>query len=122
MRRGIGLLILSTLITTGVARADDTNSVGSLVGLDVNTSSADTYLQYHGRLFVKNADNTIAEYRWGGTSCGSRVLTEDQIAMLQRALTSKKMTIEPRTQDGQAIIKCLVGFSLAEKKNLALLP
>ena len=95
---------------------------GSLVALDVNTPSADTYLQYHGRLFVKDADGNLGEYRWGGISCGSRVLTEDQVALLQRALNNKKMAIEPRTQDGQGIVKCVVGFILAERKNLALVP
>ena len=118
----LGLLILSALIAAGAARADDTKPAGSLAGLDVNTGSADTYLQYHGRLFVKNADGNLDEYRWGGVSCGSRVLTEDQLALLQRALNNKKMTIEPRTQDGQGISKCLVGFKLADRKNLSLLP
>ena len=122
MRRGIGLLILSALIIGSAARADDTNPVGALVGLDVNTTSADTYLEYHGRMFVKNDGGTLDEYRWGGVSCGSRLLTEDQITMLQRALTSKKMTIETRTQAGQGDAKCLVGFTRAEKKNVALLP
>ena len=122
MRLGLGLLILSDLIGAGAARADDIKPAGSLAGLDVNTGLADTYLQYHGRLFVKNADGNLDEYRWGGTSCGTRVLTEDQLALLQRALNTKKTTIEPRTQDGQGDAKCLVGFKLADRKNLALLP
>jgi hypothetical protein len=123
MRRGLGLLILgSTLIVSADARADDANPVGSLVGLEVNTASADAYLAYHGQAFVKNEDGSVEQYRWGGISCGSRVLTDEHLAMLQRALTSKKMTIEPRTQLGQGDAKCLVGFTLAEKKNLGLLP
>ena len=114
--------MFSALIVGNAAHADDTNVVGALVGLEVNTTSADTYLQYHGRTFVKNDGGTVDEYRWGGISCGSRVLTEDQVAMLQRALSAKKMTIETHTQAGQGNVKCVVGFSLAEKKNLALLP
>ena len=122
MRRGIGVLIFSALIVSNAARADDTNLVGALVGLEVSTTSADNYLQYHGRMFVKNDGGTVDEYRWGGVSCGSRLLTEDQVAMLQRALSAKKMTIGTITQDGQGDAKCVVGFSLAEKKNVALLP
>lgn len=57
-----------------------------------------------------------------GMACGSRVLTEAELAVLQRALNHKKMTIEPRTQTGQGDAKCLVGFNLVEKKNLKLFP
>ena len=114
-------LFIALSLPMGAAIADDTQPLGSLVGLDVNTTSADIHLQYHGRLFV-NTDGNLAEYRWGGTSCGTRILTEDQLALLQRALHHKKMTIEPRTQDGQGNTKCLVGFLLVEKKNLKLFP
>ncbi len=124
MRRRIGTLALfSTLIVCGgPAGADDTGLVGSLVALDVNTGLADLYLQYHGRMFVKNSDGILDEYRWGGVSCGTRILTEAHVAELQRALNTKNMTIEPRTQVGQGDAKCLVGFTLVEKKNLKLFP
>ena len=114
-------LLIALTLPVGIAIADDSQPVGSVVGLDVNTDSADFYLQYHGRLFV-NTDGNLAEYRWGGTSCGTRTLTEDQLALLQRALHHKKMTIAPRTQDGQGNSVCLVGFQLVEKKNLKLFP
>ena len=123
MRRTIRLLTCFALMScAGAASADDTGLVGSVVGLAVNTTSADTYLQYHGRMFVKNVNNTLDEYRWGGTSCGSRVLTEEHVATLQRALNHKKMTIEPLSQTGQGDAKCLVGFTMVEKKNLKLFP
>jgi hypothetical protein len=124
MRRTIGsLAIISTLVLgTGAAVADDTGLVGSLVALDVNTISADIYLQYHGRLLVKNSNGSLDEYRWGGTSCGTRLLPEADVAVLQRALNNKKMRIEPRSQLGQGDAKCLVGFTLVEKKNVQALP
>lgn len=122
MRRRIGLVtILITLpLSAATASADDTGLVGSIAALEVYTTSADTYLQNHGRMFVKNSDGDVDEYRWGGTSCGTKVLTEAHVAALQAAQNNKKMTIEPRSQDGPGIIKCLVGFRLVEKKNLKL--
>jgi hypothetical protein len=73
-------------------------------------------------MLVKNSGGTLDEYRWGGSSCGTKVLTEEQVAALQRAQNNKKMTIEFRTQDGQGGSKCVVGFKLVEKKNLKLFP
>lgn len=118
----VASLLLALTFHAGTATADDAGLGGSVVGVDVNTDKADLYLQYFGRLFVKNSDGDLDEYRWGGTSCGSRNLTEEQISMLQRALHNKKMTIQPRSQDGQGNTKCLVGFLLVEKKNLKLFP
>ncbi len=122
MRTMIGLLMLLAFAFAGTALADDTGLVGPVVALSTNTNSADQYLQYHGRMFVKNTNGALDEYRWGGTSCGSRTLTEAELAMLQRALERKNMMIEPRSQDGQGQTKCLVGFTLVEKKNLKLFP
>lgn len=120
----IGLLTTCAVLVHGAAlvRADDDGSRGTLVALSTNTQSADLFLQYHGQMFVKNADGVLDEYRWGGTSCGSRTLTEAELAMLQRALERKNMTIEPRSQTGQGDTRCLVGFTLVEKKNLKLFP
>ena len=122
MKTGVGLLAFccAVLFCAGVATADDVGAIGSVAGLQINTTSADTYLQFHGRMYVKNAGGTLDEYRWGGTSCGLRYLSEDQIAALHRALDSKKMQIQPLSQTGQGDAICLVGFTMVPKKNLSL--
>lgn len=79
---------------------EDVGAIGSVAAVDVNDDSGDLYLQYHGRIFVRKSDGTLDEYRFGGTSCGTRVLNEQQIAMLQRALDNKRARIVPRSQDG----------------------
>jgi hypothetical protein len=124
MRHKIGILgFFSVLVLfAGTARADDAGLRGSIVSLELNTNSADTYLQYHGRMVVKNSDGVLDEYRWGGASCGARTLTESQFLALQAAANKKSMFIDPRYQLGQADIKCVVGFNLIEKKNLKLFP
>jgi hypothetical protein len=116
---GRWLLLLSALIFfAGTASADTAGVVGSIASLQVNTTSADAYLQYHGRIIVKNVDKNLDEYRWGGTSCGSKVLTEAQVAELHAALDNKKMLIAPLYQAGQGQALCVVGFTLVPKQNL----
>ena len=108
------IAVLASLAISSVALADDAQGLGGTVTqLEVNTTSADTYLQYHGRIVVVGGKNLINkdEYRWGGTSCGSRVLPESMVELLQRALESGT-PILPRYQMGQGDLKCLVGFKL----------
>jgi len=111
------LAVLASLSLPSLALAGDSvGSRGTLTTLEVNTPSADTYLQYFGRAVVltssgKNNTSSV-EYRWGGTSCGSRVLSDAEVAMLQRALESGT-PIAPRYQAGQGSTLCLVGFTLA---------
>lgn len=100
--------------------ADDVGEVGSPMGLEVFTEHADSYLAAHGRLYVKNTLGTLDEYRWGGAACGTRVLTPDQLALLQSALNTKKMMIRPVSKPGQGNNLCLVGFTLVPKTGLKL--
>lgn len=89
--------------------ADSTGPSGTVAELELYNSTADTYLQYHGRI-VLTADTRSTEYRWGGSSCSNKSLTESQVTMLQRALESGT-TVVPRYQAGQGSNRCLVGFS-----------
>jgi len=107
------------VIGVSSANADELGDIGAVVGLQINTTVGDLYLQYHGRMYV-NSDIGLQEYRWGGTSCGSRVLTEAQTAALHRALDNKQMRIQPVYQIGQGLTRCVVGFTLVPKKSLKL--
>ncbi len=90
--------------------ADGVGTTGTVAELEVNHSTAETYLQYHGRVVI--TDGTRAtEYRWGGTSCSNKVLPEAIVAMLQRAMASGA-SVTPRYQAGQGNNRCLVGFAL----------
>lgn len=121
MSRTIPALLasLSLVFITTSARADEVGTRGTLAALQVNTDSADTFLLFNGRLFVSNLNGNLDEYRWGGASCGSRVLTEEEVATLQRALHSKQVYIQPVYQIGQ-FPTCLVGFTMIPKKSLKL--
>ncbi len=112
----ISITLAAMLAIPSVALADELGTKGTIASLEVNMPSADAYLQHHGRIVVVSGNNkpstSSAEYRWGGTACGSRTLSEAQVTMLQRALESGT-PITPRFQDGQGSTKCLVGFTIA---------
>ena len=122
MRRNILRLVIvcSLLSISGTSFADDIGDVGPLAGLEVFTTSADGYLSYHGRVLVKNSLGALDEYRWGGTSCGLRLLSEAQVGALQAALNTKNMFLRPAYQLGQGDLRCLVGFLLVPKTQLNL--
>jgi hypothetical protein len=110
------ILALGLFAAPSVASADEDDTAGIAWDLQVLTTSADTYLQYHGRLIVM-VGTTPAEYRWGGATCGSRTMSDDNIRALKEAV-AQGLTITPRFQLGQGDLKCLVGFA-AEKIALS---
>lgn len=110
-------LVLAAAVAVAVpsiAAAEEVGARGTIVSLDIRTTAADAYLSWHGSMVVTSAGKNGAsnEYRWGGVACGSRTLSDPQLAMLQRALESGTQ-ITPRFQPGQGASKCLVGFELA---------
>jgi hypothetical protein len=99
-----------------IAHAEDQVGPAGLVAkVEVNTPSADAYLQYHGRVFIKT-DKVTNEYRWGGTSCGTRIIDAALLDALVDAASSG-MNLMPSFQDGQAGAKCLVGFSFVSSRR-----
>lgn len=104
------ILFAATVAIPSLAAADLTGQGGTVIELEVNHSTADTYLQYHGRVVISGEGRT-SEYRWGGTSCSNKTLPEGQVTMLQRALESGT-TVVPRYLWGQGSNRCLVGFAI----------
>jgi hypothetical protein len=111
------LALASALAVPVIAHAaDQSGTEGQPHRVEINAPSADAYLQYHGRLFVISG-TTTAEYRWGGTSCGSRTLTPEMVQLLLDSVRQSGAVITPTFQDGQGSSKCLVGFSIAVKET-----
>jgi hypothetical protein len=86
--------------------ADEVGTAGLASKLELSSTSADQYLQYHGSVMI-GTDS----YRWGGTSCGSRTLSPENVQLLAYAVRGAKK-ITPRYQLGQASARCLVGFAI----------
>jgi hypothetical protein len=109
------LATLSILaIPATVYAADQVGKPGTANKVEINTPSADAYLQYHGRVFIQ-VGKTSTEYRWGGTSCGTKTLSDDQVELLVGAVRdSRSVSVQPRYQAGQGSAKCLVGFTIQD--------
>lgn len=113
------LVALATLVVlalpTTASASDSTGQKGSIETLELNHSTSDTYLQYHGRIIVKTGKTTTTEYRWGGTSCSNKSLPTELVSLLWEAFRHRKSTsITPRFQSGQGSNKCLVGFTFGK--------
>lgn len=72
----------------------------------------DDYAKMHGELEVYPVSkNKTYTYRWGGSSCPGRNLTETNVMLLGEGLTHK-MKIQIEMKLGQGGSKCIVGFRL----------
>jgi hypothetical protein len=103
------LLAVCLVSAPSTALADELGPTGIPTDVEVLTPSADTYLQYHGRV-VLLVGTTAEEYRWGGTSCGSRTMSADNVRQLVAAVRNGS-PVTPRYQLGQGTTRCLVGFT-----------
>ena len=118
-RRPLALTLLAAatfLAAPATAQAaDKIGPTGAAARVDVNGTSSDAFVQYHGRLFVESGKNKNSrrseEYRWGGTSCGSKTLGPEMVQLLLDAVRDN-LTIRPSYKPGQGSTKCLVGFSV----------
>jgi hypothetical protein len=113
----LAIALASVLAVPVVAHAaDQSGTEGQPLRVEINAPSADAYLQYHGRLFVVSG-TTTTEYRWGGTSCGSRTMTPEMVQLLLDSVRQSGAVLTPTFQAGQGTSKCLVGFSIAVKES-----
>lgn len=112
------LFLLAVAVPATAFAADETGTAGFVDKVEINTPSADAYLAYHGRVVLASGKGgtTKTEYRWGGTSCGTRVVSEDLVQILVQASRNSDIVVTPRFQIGQGDIKCLVGFTVQEKR------
>lgn len=113
----LSALALAITIPATAFAADKSGSEGRAKTIEVNAQSSDSYIQYHGRLFVTSG-KTTTEYRWGGTSCGSRTMSPEMVQLLVDIVRDRdEIRISPTYQDGQGSTKCLVAFSLKNKEK-----
>lgn len=106
----VALLAGLVALPTTVYAADNVGTAGYVDDLEVYEASADAYLSYHGRVFI-SSKNSSAEYRWGGASCGTKVLSDTHLMVLTLALANG-VKVQPYWRAGQGSAKCLVGLSL----------
>lgn len=111
------LLVLTSTFLGGAATADEIGPAGAVQSIDVRTTLSDLFLQAHGEVVIlQSSDKQSVAYRWGGASCGSKVVPADQVAYLMDLAAEPYMLIEPKYQSGQGDTKCLVGFKAFNTK------
>ncbi|MEZ4450744.1 MAG: hypothetical protein R3B09_14780 [Nannocystaceae bacterium] len=110
--------LLTTAALPSMTFADSTGSPGYVISLTVHESSSDLYGTYRGSVTIRQGQepgSTQTEYRWGGTLCSGRNVTEANIELLTIALRGRSDTqIVPRYKMGQGGVRCLVSFTLQE--------
>jgi hypothetical protein len=115
-RIALSALALALTIPVTALAADEKGAEGKAKSVEINAPTSDTFLQFHGRLFVKSG-KTTTEYRWGGTSCGSKTMSAEMIELLVSVVRTDDVRIVPSFQDGQGSAKCLVGFTIKDADN-----
>jgi hypothetical protein len=116
------LLTLQLVLVGPALAVDNVGALAPLVALNVNTVDSDTFLQFHGRMIVGDSIGGYAEYRWGGTACGSKTLEEYEVARLQDAMNNPRILVQPLWQAGQGSSQCLVGFWFVLRSETGALP
>jgi hypothetical protein len=105
----LALALTALLPTAAHAVPDFAGDAGPVAELELVQSTADRYLQFHGRVVIQVADRRT-EYKWGGVTCSNRTITEAAFAALQRAHIAGAV-VTPRYIAGQGVNKCLAGFT-----------
>jgi hypothetical protein len=112
----VSAFVATALMLPPAAIADSLGTAGKLVGLrDVNAVS-DNYPLIRGSVWVDEGKGAITEYRWGGSVCPGKDLSEEEIANLSRALNNSKLRIIPIYKNGQGNSVCLTHFLLVAKR------
>jgi len=119
IRRPLSLAILlaaSSLPT--LASADSSGNTGYVTSLTINMKSSNTYNSYRGSVVLREGTepaSSLREYRWGGTLCAGRDLSDADVQLLTEAFRGRTDTqVIPRYKMGQAGSRCLVAFTLQE--------
>ena len=117
----VSFCVLAALSIGEAARADSDGAEGKLVAVEVLTADSDDYALRHGRIVVQEtAGKEDRTYLLGGASlCPNQEVSDAQIDMLVRAAGNPKLVIKPFYQLGNGNSRCLVGFALGAKKQVA---
>jgi hypothetical protein len=117
----LSLGLLAASLVGQAASADSEGEAGRLVAVEVLTADSDVYAQRHGRIVVEESlGKEERVYLLGGVSmCPNQDVSDAQIDMLARAAGNPKLVIKPFYKTGNGSSRCLVGFVLGGKKQVA---
>lgn len=82
----LAAVTVAVLAAGGTARAD-TSDTSTIAQLTINESGDRNYRAFRGAVWL-DQDKATTNYRWGGTQCGGRDLSDNTIQLLYAALRS----------------------------------
>lgn len=104
---------LAASLIPATALADSNGSTGNVDGLTVYERSSDNYAMANGVLTVKEKNGGKRDYKWGGSLCPGRELSDASVALLFESLRDrKKVKLTPTFKLGNGNVRCLTGFKL----------
>jgi len=109
-----------TVLLSASALADSPGAAGKVVSITINGSKSDDYKSFHGSLEIlpPGKNTRPLDYKWGGTKCPGKDLTDHEVDILVDAFYHRKTTqVVPHSKNGQANTRCLVGFELQRRSS-----
>lgn len=112
--RSIALVLIASLAAPAVAVADTSNT-SSIAQLMVLESGDKNWKSFHGAIWLE-IDKASTNYRWGGSQCGGRDLSESKVQLLFAAFRSEyQVTLEYVVNDVKdKHYRCITGFSISK--------
>jgi hypothetical protein len=115
-RLAIRFLLSALVLAPAVAAADSKGSPGRVASVDVNTAGSDDFSKFRGEVAIRAGSKKVQKmkverYRFGGSTCPGKDLSEAQLQMLLTAMHERDI-VTPRYKNGQGGHRCLVGFSI----------
>ncbi|MGQ0697865.1 MAG: hypothetical protein ACT4PZ_06425 [Panacagrimonas sp.] len=95
--------------------ADTQGTTGQLISLKINETSSDSYAVQRGSLVIHENGLVPREYRFGGTICSGRNLSEQNQNNLASVDSSPTIVVTPFYKSGQGNVRCLVGYRLQDR-------
>ena len=112
-----------TLLSAGLASADDAGPLGRVVTVRIHETSSDDAANFRGSVTIRSGgknNRELAEYRWGGNQCPGRNLSEENVDRLLEALSeSDDLRVTPSFKSGNGGAKCLTAFEITHRNAVS---
>lgn len=87
-------------------------SRGAIISLYVSDQGSDNFAKFRGMLMLDFVGTGVTEYKWGGSTCPGRQLSEASVQLLALA-QANGLRITPETKPGQGGALCMTGFTIS---------
>jgi hypothetical protein len=108
---------LAALMLPAAASADSNGAAGSVEAIVLHEPGSDNHPMYHGAVVLKERAGVKREYRWGGSLCPGRELSDTSLGLLFEALRSgAQVEVTPLFKSGNGGQRCITGLRVAASR------